>query len=98
MLTVVQATSKSQIRLTWIPLAQSDLNGVLLGYDILVREDVASINRTIQSPANTSNLVITGLQPYTVYWVAIAAFTKIGTGPFSNEIEVLTNESGENWF
>ena len=98
MLTVVQAISKSQIRLTWIPLAQSDLNGVLLGHNIFVREDSASDNRTIQSAANTFNLAITGLQPYTVYWVAVSALTKIGSGPVSNETKVLTNESGENWF
>lgn len=43
-----------------------------------------------------SNFTLTGLEPYTLYDVAVQAFTGAGGGEKSN-VKVMTDESGESW-
>ena len=65
-------------------------NGVIIGYNI----SYSVPGGTISNRATTdTSYNITGLDPYTVYNVSVAAYTSVGTGPFVS-IERRTDSSG----
>jgi len=46
----------------------------------------------LYSDQRETNLSATIFKPYTVYRCAVAAFTTPGTGPYSDEVMILTPE------
>ena len=66
-------------------------NGVIIGYNISYYSVPGG---TISNRATTdTSYDITGLNPYTLYNVSVAAYTSVGTGPFDS-IERRTDSSG----
>ena len=78
----VEATSSSSIRVTWHPMNQSDVHGILLGYNVTyAREDVLPLVwETEVLPPGEHSLDLQGLRKFTPYVITVCAFTSKGCG------------------
>ena len=79
---------------------QRDINGILLGFKVIVKDVGGSIvfNTTVSNRPFNSSVVytnITGLDPYTLYAVEVAAFTRPGAGPWSHPVTFRTDEESQ---
>ena len=79
---------------------QRDINGILLGFKVIVKDVGGSMvfnttvsNRRFNSIGVYTN--ITGLYPYTLYAVEVAAFTRPGIGPWSHPVTFRTDEESQ---
>ena len=92
----VNEINSTAITVTW---DEPDVtNGIITMYEILyssgnltVLDDdatVVEINSTIN---NTYKLIIDGLDPFTVYTVAVRAFTRIGAGNLTDTFSIYTD-------
>ena len=74
-------------------------NGLIAGYRIQYRTEPDGVVRSVDRPGNRSsggNISISGLAPFTVYSVQVAAVNVMGhVGAFSNPKTVQTDEDGE---
>ena len=88
-------TSTNSLLVLWKKVPHRHQNGIITGYQLKYRENQTSrwheliINdthqqREISSPKN-----------YTWYEISVAGMTKIGVGEYSEPIQVLTDENGE---
>ena len=75
-------------------MGSREANGEVAGYEIHVQEQLSNDNSTVAVPAMTNSTIIYNLLPYTLYSFSIRALTGIGAGPFSNDVTLVTNESG----
>ena len=93
-----QPIDSRTIKITWSPPHPSQQNGDLLGYKVLyVREDsplgpggAPEINVLPSEHSAT----ISNLDKWTEYKVWVKAYTRVGDGPLSPVIIVLTDEDG----
>lgn len=86
--TVVTRDSSS-IRVTWQPIPKEYHNGVLLGYIVFYRKrGTKKWQRQTISSADSYFYVIYGLLPGDSYIVAVAGYTKNGTGKKSIGVSV----------
>ena len=79
------------------PPLESHLNGKILGYQINLRESNAEGRQWrswTQKESEPRLLVLRKLHPFTRYEVTVRAFNRIGSGPASPRIIVLTLEGG----
>ena len=80
--------------LTWDLPAASERNGIITGYNISVN----SLDTLFEDPQDfftmSQFLTFDSLDPHTDYICVIAANTFVGTGPFSLEITIRTEEDG----
>ena len=90
----LNATSHDSIFLSWDPLPLTERNGVILGYVVNLTD--ISNGSNIQLYSESHNLTVHFLRPYTTYTCIVAAYTSIGTGLFSAEISVQTQETSKN--
>ncbi len=49
----------------------------------------------LYSPPDNTSISMSIFKPFTVYTCKVAAFNRVGTGPFSSEITVQTPEYGK---
>ncbi len=85
-------TSESML-LTWdLPLPQYR-NGPILAYNLTVTDQAQGVV-VETSILLTTSIVVSSLQPFTVYVFALSARTSVGYGPFGNTSEI-TLQDGE---
>ena len=84
----------SVIELVWT--APEMPNGVIRGYQVTYYQtDLGTDNSTVLNTSSSDlEFSITELQPFTNYFVSVAAIT-IAAGPASGVVAVQTNGSGE---
>ena len=89
--------SSTSIRVTWSAISQSDVNGVLVGYEISYWEAaiVTEYPRVRTVTHITYEYVMSNLQHFTVYSVQVRAYTMAGKGPKSAIVNVSSDEDGE---
>ena len=87
------ATSHDSIFLSWDPLPPEEQNGLILGYVINITN--ISSGDIQQFSSDSHNLTVRSLRPFTSYTCIVAAYTSVGTGPFSAEVSVQTMERSE---
>ena len=89
----IRADSYSSIDVMW-----ENLQVTVTGYEIIIREygstDEVVISANSQSDVLTTSSIITGLEPYTLYYVIVRAVTPEGNIN-STEMSVRTNETCE---
>ena len=92
---VSPSNTSTSITITWEPPPPHECNGIITHHKIGVRAHLSGVTTfiTIPMPALSHNVV--GLQPYTAYYLAVAAGTVNGTGPFTSELSVNTPQDGE---
>ena len=76
-------------------------NGILIAYEILfeptpaVGQDVGG--DVLQNVTVTEfSTIVEGLAENVLYNVTVRAYTAVGPGPFSNPVQIMTNETGKN--
>ena len=86
--------SPTAIQLFWVPLPQDKANGIVIGYNVSLKEaDGVQPTRYITFDSSVQ-AVIGWLRPVTVYELNVRAFTIKGSGPPSPFITVRTEEEG----
>ena len=76
----------------WDPPAADEQNGLITEYILNVTE--ADSGETIQLFSPTTMLAVDILQPFTTYYLIIAASTIVGRGPFSTIVMLQMPEDG----
>ena len=82
-------TSEARIPVSWGPVPEGHVNGLLIGYSIKYQRiwtaERAALDteeeNVIVEPSETS--AILQVQTYSVYRIKVAAFTRRGMGPYS---------------
>ncbi|XP_062990783.1 phosphatidylinositol phosphatase PTPRQ [Elgaria multicarinata webbii] len=90
-LTIINYTSNS-VRLKWNPSPQP--NGVIRRYvfNIFDNSSQTTFYQNISGPHNEADVL--GLEPFSIYFISVSAFTKVGNGnQFSNLVQFTTMES-----
>lgn len=86
------------ILITWKPPPEDKQNGLLLGYKVhytMAESGAGPEEAKIETvPASEHSLLVTNLDTWTQYKVWVAAYTQVGTGPFSDVVFIQTDEYG----
>ena len=86
--------SQTAIQLFWTPLSQDKANGIVIGYNVSLKEaDVVQPTRYLTFDSSVQ-AIIGWLRPFTVYKLNVRAFTIKGSGPPSPFITVTTEKEG----
>ncbi|XP_031558832.1 uncharacterized protein LOC116295209 isoform X2 [Actinia tenebrosa] len=82
----------TSIRVTWQPLQERYIHGVLRGYRIKITNmnESSSLPEVIVTGSDESFKIVNGVKRQTYYCVRILAFTSKGDGPFSECVFILT--------
>ena len=84
--------SSTTLILSWAPPPAESQNGFVTGYLINVTS-IAS-GESILLPTAMEFISVTSLRPYTMYLCSVAAQTAVGSGPYSPQLTITTNEEG----
>lgn len=87
--TVVKSTSTSTIDVSWEPINQAYVHGVLLGYEVRYAKDDGSSPptwETVTLDAGTNEVVLSDLEYFTPYKVMVCARTSKGCGEEYSDI------------
>lgn len=90
-ISIATVTSKSAL-ITWIPPADEEKNGIITSYTVSLLE--AEREEEIYLQTKMVSINVTGLMPFTTYFVSIAASTSVGIGPFGTMLVMNTQEDG----
>ena len=90
---VITATSQRTLTLSWSPPLPSQHNGVIISY-LITCSSGGSINSTRSIRSSSTNLTITGLQPFTNYTCTVSAATMVGDGPAAMR-DAITSEASK---
>ena len=88
------AESPTLLSFTWLPPPPVDINGILLYYQVDLREIETGRRWTFYSLSE--GLSLGSLHPYFTYQCEIAAHT-VARGPFSEPIQIRTLETCKNF-
>ena len=88
--------SSTSVMVTWFPVPDDMLNGILQSYRVVYREAFSVNSAQLEiEVANTSlSVIITSLKKFTVYSVWVKAVT-VAEGPSSAVVNVSTDEDGK---
>ena len=90
----LQTAEERQLHLRWDPPEPQHQNGVIINYTICIeREDSVEDCRLYYT--SSTNMIVTGLHPYTDYRYKVAASTSVGRGPYTREFPIQTLQDGE---
>ena len=78
---------------TWLPVPDGYVHGILRGYRLLFKIDEDSIYQNVTTVNQSFELK--GLEKFTNYSVKVLAYTRIGDGNISDPLLVSTDEDGK---
>ncbi|XP_073999543.1 roundabout homolog 2-like isoform X2 [Rhodnius prolixus] len=84
--------NSSYVLLRWSPPPPQHLNGVLLGYKVLVKNNT-TLTETSLNATTSSTLLLGPLNAKSAYNVRVAGVTKAGWGPYCPEVRLTTEAS-----
>ncbi len=90
--------SSTVLRVTWSKLSSNYSNGVITKYDVCYQRGSTVPRCTTRkevTDVNNRMTYLTGLEPATMYTVAVRAFTAVGAGPLGNTESKITPEDSE---
>ncbi|XP_059806228.1 contactin-2 [Hypanus sabinus] len=90
--------SSSEIEVSWKPVGQVTMNGILLGYEIRYwrgNDKEESADR-VRTPGLETTARVSGLRPSTLYHVEVRAYNSAGSGPSSSSTTVVTRKAPPN--
>ena len=97
--TVVKSTSTSTIDVTWEPINQAYVNGILVGYEVRYAKDDGSSRpswKTVTLDAGTNDVVLRDLEYFTRYKVTVCARTSKGCGKEYSDIAYTFGDGEKN--
>lgn len=89
--------SSTSFLVMWQTVPAIDANGIITHYDVeLTQTTLNDATMPVITTVNSSMqiLELTGLEEYVGYSVRVRAYTTVGAGPFSDALDVTTNEDG----
>ena len=92
-LNLIANSSFTEIQLSWQPIPPDDVNGILLGYKILYRQQ--GTTQWTEQIVHRSALeaTVASLSEYTDYEIKIMGYNSKGQGPFSPILNLRTKGS-----
>ena len=88
--TVVEITFHS-VSLLWIPPVREYQNGIIIGY--IINLTVEETGEMYQLHSSTTNITAT-LIPFTTYTIVITAENSVGAGPYTEVLNIQSEETG----
>lgn len=90
-------TSSTSINVTWEPVPDDHVNGIVLGYRLFYKQADKAINDFSNLTVNSSifDIEINGLKFYTKYELRLLAFTMVGDGNISEPVYCMTDEDSK---
>jgi len=88
-MTAKNLTSDSSIDVSWSPVPDTHVNGILLGYYIKYRRmltadrEVFDTDEHVLRAEPTDRSITLLVQTYSIYRIQVAGFTRKGIGPYS---------------
>lgn len=90
-------TSSTSIYVSWHEVSHGFVHGILLGYRVLYKVASEIHNNSVVSTSETTKeKELQGLKKFTMYEIAVLAFTRIGDGVNSTSIFVSTDEDSKS--
>ena len=84
------------ITLTWAEVPAIDQNGVIISYEVEYNQTTFnSVPTTQNGTVNSTMAVLAGLEEYVEYFIRVRAYTEEGPGPYSDVINVTTDQDSE---
>ncbi|XP_064385915.1 uncharacterized protein LOC135334596 isoform X5 [Halichondria panicea] len=86
--------SSTEIQVNWTEIPEIEQNGIIIEYEVMYEPQMTFNDMLTTTAVNTTNMFVTltGLQEYVVYNISVRAYTNVGPGPFSVEIDRETLE------
>ena len=75
-----------------------DRNGVITQYEVKYNQSTFSeavMYNTTRVDSTTFEVDLDGLEEFVEYSIQVRAHTRVGPGPYSDPIDVLTNQDGQ---
>lgn len=90
-------TSSTSINVTWEPVPDDHVNGILLGYRVFYKKADKPINEFSNLTVNSTilSIEIESLEFFTKYELLVLAFTMVGDGNISKPVYCMTDEDGK---
>lgn len=93
----VTAFNKSAVAIMvfWERIPRPHRNGIVVGYKVCYKR-ADSVNSVMYcTVVYAHGIELTGLKPFTPYWVTVLGYTSKGEGPTSEPVKVWTDQFGE---
>lgn len=87
-------TSPTTLQATWMQPEQESLNGIIVNYQLVLRELRSGQETQTSTAASTTTFTWSNLHPHYSYSISIAAATAVGNGP-SLESQIHMPEAGK---
>ena len=93
---IASVLSSTEIQVNWTEIPEIEQNGIIIEYEVMYEPQMTFNDMLTTTAVNTTNMFVTltGLQEYVVYNISVRAYTNVGPGPFSVEIDRETLEDG----
>ena len=95
---LARADNSTSIMVNWTQVPAINRNGIINMYEIEYIPLQTFEGQIMTATMNVSDILsarLTGLQEYVNYSISVRAYTRIGQGPYSSAITILTLEDGE---
>ena len=92
----VDVTSVYTASVSWAPPPADQQNGIIRSYTIRLTNVVTRERLEFIATSSSTTYQLTSLQANTQYSVAVAATTRVGTGPFSQSVTLETGTTSEH--
>ena len=92
---IITGTGVTNVSLMWQQPLLMERNGIILGF--VVRLSRVTSRDTIELTTAYTNITVAPLTPYTLYECVVAAYTSVGTGPFSSIIFTRTEPTSKSY-
>ena len=96
----IRTMSSTNIRVSWGPVPFIDQNGIITEYEVMY-QPLETFNGSIETrrvnvTSPEMSVTLMELQEFVSYSISVRAYTSVGAGPYSSEVFIMTNESGEH--
>ena len=89
--------SSTQVKVAWGDVPPTDQNGIIIMYEVeyIPLEDFDGTIGKNTTNVSALSVILMRLQEYVNYTISVRAFTRVGAGPYSDPVIILTNEDGK---
>ena len=89
--------SSTEIKVTWEDVPLIDRNGIITMYEVKYTplENFDGAIGTATTNVSAVAVVVTELEEYVNYNISVRAYSRVGPGPYSDQVTALTYEDGK---
>ena len=82
----------------WDEVPPIERNGIITEYEVEYNQSTFDINTTQTVTVNSTMAELTGLHEYVDYSIRVRAYTRVGAGPYTPDINITTAQDGRYTF